>query len=206
MEVYVLDLETVRPLQREALELLTPARRARALRLKRELPRLQCIGAGLLLRRFFGSAEPLTAPGGKPYYPDAQRFSLTHSGTLTAIALGTEELGLDAQVTAPARAALRRRVLTERELAWCADRGAEGFTYLWTRKEAALKCLGTGADRPLSSFCVLEDTVTLDGVPIRLFTIPYADAMLSAASEKDPVFSPETLTGEELIRTVCAWN
>ena len=54
---------------------------------RRELPRLQSAGAGLLLRYFFGPEDPVIAPGGKPYYPGGRVFSLTHSGTLAAIAL-----------------------------------------------------------------------------------------------------------------------
>ena len=188
MEVYLLYLDTLRPRAEEAMALLPPARRERAARLRRELPRLQSIGAGLLLRRFFGAEDPAVAPG------------LTHSGGLAAIALGETELGLDAERIAPASEGLLRRALDDAELQWLPAQGPEGFAFLWTRKEAALKCLGTGADRPLRSLCVLHEPLTLDGKTLHLHTVKYGDYMLSAACEGDASFSPRIIEADELLR------
>ena len=200
MEVFVLDLNELRPRTEEALALLSPVRLAKALRIARELPRLQSVGAGLLLRYFFGPADPVIAPGGKPYYPGGRVFSLTHSGTLAAIALSEDEAGLDAEGVRAPRKAVLDRVLTAEELGWQESRSGEGFAFLWTRKEAALKCLGVGADRPLSSFSVLEDAVVLDGKLMRLHTVNYKDFMISAAAPGDAGFAPAVITADELIR------
>ena len=200
MEVYLLYLDTLRPRAEEAMALLPPARRERAARLRRELPRLQSIGAGLLLRRLFGTEDPAVAPGGKPFFPGGRHFSLTHSGGLAAIALGETELGLDAERIAPASEGLLRRALDDAELQWLPAQGPEGFAFLWTRKEAALKCLGTGADRPLRSLCVLHEPLTLDGKTLHLHTVKYGDYMLSAACEGDASFSPRIIEADELLR------
>ena len=201
MEVYVLHLDTLRPLAEEALGRLPPDRREKAARLRREGPRLQSIGAGLLLRRFFGPEDPLAAPGGKPYYPGGRQFSLTHSGELAAIALSDGPVGLDAERIAPASEALARRVLDQRELLWLGEQGEAGFPFLWTRKEAALKCLGVGADRPLRSFCVLPgEPLALDGKAFALYTVRYGEYMLSAACKGDAFFRPRVISAEELLR------
>ena len=203
MEVYVLHLDTLRPRLEEALGLLSPLRREKALRRRSETPRLQSVGAGLLLRRFFGPEDPAVLPGGKPYYPGKQPFSLTHSGELAAIALAESDVGLDAQAVAPVSEAVKRRVLDERELAWLREQGPEGFAFLWTRKEAALKCLGTGVDRPLASVNVLPGgPLQLDGRALELHSVRFENYMLSAASEKDAVFTPRVLTAEELLRMI----
>jgi 4'-phosphopantetheinyl transferase len=203
MEVYVLHLDTLRPRLEEALVLLSPRRRDKALRRRSETPRLQSVGAGLLLRRFFGPEDPAVLPGGKPYYPGGPCFSLTHSGALAAIALAESDVGLDAERIAPASEAVKRRVLDEKELAWLRGQGPEGFAFLWTRKEAALKCLGTGVDRPLASVNVLSaGPLLLDGRALALHSMRSGDYMLSAASEKDAVFTPQVLTAEELLRMI----
>lgn len=201
MEVYLLQLDTLRPRTAEALALLSPLRREKAERLRREDARLRSIGAGLLLRQFVGPEDPLIAPGGKPYCPGGPEFSLTHSGDLAAIALGDVPVGLDAERIAPASEALCRRVLGERELSWLAGQGEEGFAFLWTRKEAALKCLGTGVDRPLSRVCVLPgEPLTANGKTLHIHTVRYGDHMLSAACEGDARFSPLVVGSEELLR------
>ena len=197
----MLYLDTLRPLAAEALERLSPGRREKALRLRREDKRLQSIGAGLLLRRFFGPGDPVIAPGGKPYYPGGRQFSLTHSGELAAIAVCDAPVGLDAEKIAPASEELCRRVLNERELLWLGGQGEEGFPFLWTRKEAALKCLGVGADRPLRSFCVLPDgPLALDGKAIHLHTVRQGEYILSAAGGDDVFFIPRVIGAEELLR------
>lgn len=197
MEVYLLHLDTLRPRAEEALALLSPARREKAARLRREGPRLQSIGAGLLLRRFFGPEDPVIAPGGKPYFPGGRHFSLSHSAGLAAIALGETALGLDAERIVPASEALLRRALGEGERRWLSDQGPEGFAFLWTRKEAVLKCLGTGADRPLRSVSVLPgETPAPDGRALRLYTARHGECMLSAACEGDAAFSPRVIEAD----------
>ena len=203
MEVYVLHLDTLRPRLEEALALLSPRRREKALRRRQETPRLQSVGAGLLLRCFFGPEDPSLEPGGKPFYPGKRSFSLTHSGALAAIALGEGDVGLDAEAIAPVSEAVMRRVLDERELRWLHTQGSEGFTFLWTRKEAALKCLGTGVDRPLASVIALPaEPLVLDGRALALHSVRLNDYMLSGACEKDAVFTPRVLTAEELLRMI----
>ena len=143
----------------------------------------------------------MIAPGGKPYYPGERQFSLTHSGELAAIAVSDAPVGLDAEKIAPASEELCRRVLNERELRWLGGQGEEGFPFLWTRKEAALKCLGVGADRPLRSFCVLSaGPLALDGKVIHLHTVKHGGYILSAAGGDDAFFTPRVIGAEELLR------
>jgi 4'-phosphopantetheinyl transferase EntD len=203
MEVYVLYLDTLRPCLDRALAALSPMRREKAMRRRPEAPRLQSVGAGLLLRCFFGPEDPLEAPGGKPFFPGKRPFSLTHSGGLAAVALGERSLGLDAERIAPVSGPVARRTLSPEELDWLSRQGPEGFAFLWTRKEAVLKCLGTGVDRPLSSFSVLPgEAVSLEGEGLALHSVKLDEYMLSAACEKDAVFTPRVLTAEELLRMI----
>lgn len=201
MDVYLLDLNTLRGREEAALSLLSPDRREKALRLRRPGPRLQSIGAGLLLRYVFGAKSPDHTKAGKPFIPGERCFSLSHSSTRAVLAIDDQPVGIDVQIFTAPREELARRVLTPAERQWLTGAGAGGFAFLWSRKEAALKCLGTGADRPLSSFSVLpEDRPVLDGVTFALYTRETDGYALSAASAgESAVFALRSITAEELM-------
>ena len=163
MEIYLLDVSALSGREPEALSLLTPARRERALRMAVPETRRQCIGAGLLLRAVYGDREPERGPMGKPFFPGERPFSLAHSGRWAALAADDGELGLDVERLAPVRESLPARVLTQTERRWLADAGEDGFSFLWTRKEAALKLLGVGLGSPLREFSVLPGEESLPG-------------------------------------------
>lgn len=98
------------------------------------------LGRDAFLKEAFGREHiPLPGvlprtPNGKPYLPGIF-FSLTHTEGLVALAIGKEQVGLDAERrTAKQYAALSRR-LTERER-------AEDLFELWTAKEAYVKYRG----------------------------------------------------------------
>ena len=182
------------------MERLSSQRREKAERLRREDARLRSIGAGLLLERFFPGRSVVISPEGKPEVPGERCLSLSHSGDLAVLALADRPVGVDVERIRPVPDALAGRVLTEEERTW---RGGseDAFFFLWTRKEAALKCLGTGVDRPLASFSVLpEDRPQLDGQTIELCTVRYDDYLLSAAvSGGDAAFEPREIPWQELL-------
>ena len=159
MNVYVLDIAPLRGREREALALLSEERREKALRIRREDARLRSIGAGLLLREA-GIASPFSYGGhGKPYIPGGVHFSLSHSGELCALAVCGAPIGLDAEKIAPVRRAAAR-ALTDEEREFMETDPERRFAYLWTRKEAVLKCTGAGLSQPMNAFSVLGDTAS----------------------------------------------
>ena len=189
MNVYVLDIAPLRGREREALALLPEERREKALRIRREEARLRSIGASLLLRA--AGLEPPFACGehGKPYIPGGPHFSLTHSGTLAALAVSDTPVGLDIEKIAPVRrAAARALTIAERR-----------FAYLWTRKEAVLKCTGAGLSQPMNAFSVLGDTASPEGAVLSLYTVEYGNYMLSAAAARSAVFTPQRVDALELL-------
>ena len=200
MELYAVDVSALSLREDAALALLSPSRREKALRYQRGLPRLLSIGAGLLLRRYVGDAPIILSPGGKPRMEGAPCFNLSHSGTLAVLAVAEGEVGADIECVGAVRPAILPRVFTAEERALIGEDGAV-FTRLWTRKEAVLKCCGCGIDRAMNGFSVLGDTVSLDGVRYFLSTLPYRNAMLSAAvTEGDPRFRVTEVPLGELLR------
>ena len=195
MEYYLFDVNALTGREDEALARLSPGRREKAQRLRRGPSRLLSLGAGLLIARFFPGKEPLIAPGGKPYIPGGPEFSLSHSGTLAVIALADVPVGADAEKDRPVGEAVRLRALTGAERADSRD-----FLFFWTRKEAALKCLGTGVDRAPGSLDVRADSAELDGRTIFLHTARYGSYYLSSAADGRPAdFAPRELTLDQLL-------
>ena len=195
MEYYLFDVNALTGREDEALARLSPGRREKARRLRRGPSRLLSLGAGLLIARFFPGREPLIAPGGKPYIPGGPEFSLSHSGTLAVIALADVPVGADAEKDRPVGDAVRLRALTGAERADSRD-----FLFFWTRKEAALKCLGTGVDRALRSLDVRADSAELDGRTIFLHTARYGSYYLSSAADgRSAAFTPRELTLDRLL-------
>lgn len=200
MKVYLLDVTSLPAREAEAMEYLTDARREKAARLRPGPARCRSMGAGLLLRRFLADREIRIAPRGKPFCPGGPEFSLSHSGRWAALALDDAPVGLDVETVALPKEALARRVLTEEERVWLSRAGGAGFAFLWTRKEAALKLLGTGVDRSLAGFGVLPGAApVLDGRTVRLWSASVPDAVVSAASEHSAVFELEELTLDEIL-------
>lgn len=198
MNVYVLDIAPLRGREREALALLPEERREKALRIRREEARLRSIGASLLLRA--AGLEPPFACGehGKPYIPGGPHFSLTHSGTFAALAVSDTPVGLDIEKIAPVRRAAARALTIEERDYMKAD-PERRFAYLWTRKEAVLKCTGAGLSQPMNAFSVLGDTASPEGALLSLYTVEYGNYMLSAAAARSAVFTSQRVDALELL-------
>lgn len=73
------------------------------------------------------------------------------------------------------------------------------FSYVWTRKEAVLKCTGAGLSQPMNAFSVLGDTASPEGALLSLYTVEYGNYMLSAAAVRSAVFTPQRVDALELL-------
>ncbi|MGP7733375.1 4'-phosphopantetheinyl transferase family protein [Oceanimonas smirnovii] len=96
---------------------------------------------------------------GKPeLYGEPLRFNLSHSGSLLALAISSEPVGVDleSRLLAPAGIQrLARRYLATQEQTWLAQstQPASDFQQLWTIKEAVLKADGSGIANNLHRVC-----------------------------------------------------
>ena len=130
--------------------------------------------------------------------PGGPHFSLTHSGTLAALAVSETPVGLDIEKIAPVRRAAARALTIEERDYMKAD-PERRFAYLWTRKEAVLKCTGAGLSQPMNAFSVLGDTASPEGAVLSLYTVEYGNFMLSAAAARSAVFTPQRVDALELL-------
>ena len=140
---------------------LTPSRKARIDRLKRQEDIDLSLLAELVARRLLAEAgEEATlesAENGRPFLKSGGLYvSLTHSGSLAACALDTVPVGIDAERVRPVRSALLGRVCTDEELAFITEGETalseviedsallDRFFQVWTAKEACFKAKGSG--------------------------------------------------------------
>ena len=149
--------------------LASPQRQARADRYFRREDSVRCVAAEALLRyavsRQLGipSFAVEQTPAGKPYLPEYPDFcfSLSHSGSWVAIAWGSSPVGIDVERLRmdSGKEQIARQFFHPDEQAYLFEKNADfekRFFQIWTMKESYLKYLGTGIDRSLSSFCVLD--------------------------------------------------
>ncbi|MGN0149099.1 MAG: 4'-phosphopantetheinyl transferase family protein, partial [Clostridia bacterium] len=139
-----------------------------------EKNRKQSIGAELLLnyaiRNEIKAESPViwdTDENGKLFIPNCGfNVNLSHSGDYAACAVSDKAVGVDIQIIGKANMLLAKRFFTidECEYINSSQNANEAFFDIWVKKESFIKAVGKGLAIPLSSFSVLGNTVSFNGV------------------------------------------
>lgn len=196
------DITRLQPGDYEKLyAMASQERRARADRYLKAEDRVRCVVAEALLWRIPGfSPEKLTkTPKGKPCFGDggAVHFNLSHSGRWVVLAWGDSPVGIDVEEIRMNMDPIARQCFhqQEQEAVFSApeQERSRAFFRIWTMKESYLKYLGTGIDRPLSSFSVLEE---LPGVILSSYFLP--DACLTLCAQ-EPLPGVQMLKNREIL-------
>jgi 4'-phosphopantetheinyl transferase len=100
---------------------------------------------------------------GKPFVNGDVQFNISHSANITAAAFSKNETGLDIERVAAEKNYLdiARRFFHAEESDYiknCASE-AEAFFYIWTRKEALLKAVGSGLTATLSTYNCINNII-----------------------------------------------
>jgi len=170
------------------LETLDAHEQAAARRFRFVADQRQYVVAHALARGLLGAATMSPAaslafsrqPGGKPEFAQAPsaagrasavEFSLSHTRTLVAVAVGRGwALGVDVEARGRSAAAteIAERHFAPAEARLVNRQGPATFLRLWTLKEAYVKATGEGLARPLRSFAFQLDPLRVDdGAPER---------------------------------------
>ena len=138
----------------QALDVVSPVRRAKALTYVNAIDRKLSVAAELLLRRALRdmgiSQLPRIAEGeyGKPYFPDCPDllFSISHCRLCVACAVSAKPIGSDVECIDSYAPDLAEAVLNAQEQreVLASPNPAETFGRYWTMKESYLKLTGTG--------------------------------------------------------------
>lgn len=101
------------------------------------------------------------AEGGKPFfesYPDFH-FNISHTRQYIAIALHTAPVGVDIESPRPYKAEISERFFHPKEASYLRElekeKQSEGFTRIWTAKEAVVKQSGDGIANNFKSFAAI---------------------------------------------------
>ena len=175
-----ITLEEVKPY----LPLLPKERQEKVARYRFDKDKLTSAVAGLLIRHIIGERELVYGKYQKPYIKDCDNhfFSVSHSERCVAIAIDDTEIGVDVEkIRTKDIDKLAERFFSQGEIAYIAKSSDKpiAFTEVWTRKEAYLKCKGTGIAEDLSAF----DTTSPE-MSGSIHTIPIDDYILSVCSKK----------------------
>lgn len=188
MEIFIADGRLLEAEYERALALVTPARAEAAGRMRRRDRALASLAAGLLLRAKLGVTEDCMLTAGKQGKPRLTRggacFSISHSGSLAALAVSGSEVGVDIEQPGGFPAAVAQRCFTPDERRWA--RGEQTLLRaLWTRKESVMKLTGLGLALPPGSFSALPgEECTAIGTARCIFTLVADKYILSAAADE----------------------
>lgn len=163
------------PTYHKLLTCVSPDKRERISRFKRQEDALRTLFADLLIRsvlldRYGVPNRRITFaynPYGKPFLSfDPQcAFNVSHSGSWVVAVVGYGPLvGIDVEKIRPVTWEVARRYFAPEEYAdLAAKEGLERLHYfydLWTLKESFVKALGRGLSVPLDSFVIRQDELT----------------------------------------------
>ena len=141
---------------------LSPSRKSRVDRYKREEDRTRSLLCEILLRRLLADsgeekAVLETAENGKPFLKNSSLFiSMSHSYEMGVCVLSDKAIGIDIEKIRPINLALIDRVCIEEEKEYVLSNASEigdiaenssileRFYEVWTAKEAYFKKMGTG--------------------------------------------------------------
>ncbi|MBQ9297290.1 MAG: 4'-phosphopantetheinyl transferase superfamily protein [Paludibacteraceae bacterium] len=154
------------------IPLVSTQRREQALRYKHTFGRFCCLQSWLMLAELLETSisvaenfdkTPMKARSfvyndyGKPSMPAAPEFSISHCREAIAVALDDHPVGIDVEGIRHADPELIARTMNPAEQQFIRQAGnpERAFTRLWTRKEAVLKCQGTG----IASFEQLQTAI-----------------------------------------------
>ena len=165
VKTYILNTDALdnRELFEKKLDTVDKERRKKILRLPKNTPQKQSLGAGLLIKTFVGDITSYGI-GGKPQALETQ-FNISHSGRYVVLSVSNEPVGVDIELLQRGRRKIASKFFTLEEniqidQSYDPDRT---FTRLWTLKEAFLKCIGTSIGRNLR-----KTSINLNGGDIRV--------------------------------------
>lgn len=149
VDIYIADAESLAPIERQCLPLLTESRRKAAETCGEDRARLRTVAAGLLLCHVLGvksDGDLGQNEYGKPYLHSGKvQFNLSNSGRYALLAVSDIPIGADIEAICPEPPEVLRRYFLPEELAWLDEEPTgERFYTLWTRLESVLKAEGVG--------------------------------------------------------------
>lgn len=174
IKVYAMNVSGIDSYDVNLRKRLSPKRLEKVNSCRVEKNRKQSIGAELLLNYAIRNEIKAECPviwdtdeNGKLFIPNCDfNVNLSHSGDYAVCAVSDRAVGVDIQIIGKANMLLAKRFFTidECEYINSSKNANEAFFDIWVKKESFIKAVGKGLAIPLSSFSVLGNTVSFNGV------------------------------------------
>lgn len=203
-QIYYCDTAKFGPLYEKMLEILPEERREKAEGFLHVKDKLLSAAAGLMVIKIFGKdafKKILYNEHGKPFFEHGKKFSISHSGRFSVIAVSEDEIGIDIEARERINPAVAKRCFTEEEQDF-AKTSTQNFLRIWTAKEAVLKLLGAGFSYSPSNFSVLplDEEHCIKEKNIRFYCDEIENFPLTAAfCGKDDSFEIREFLPEDLL-------
>ena len=161
MNYLISTIETLTEKDIEYIKVNYPARYEKASHLPKEEQFKTCILAYVLLIRLIGEFNEVNVyynENKKPYIKSKPYFNISHSGNFVAVVVDNKEVGIDIQKINEDNLKLMK-FFNEKDQEYIKETDSVNrFFEIWSKKEAAIKLLGTGLTTPLKDVEILDET------------------------------------------------
>lgn len=171
---------------------LPAERAARFERFRQTRDKENCLAAYLLLKyalkqNGIENFKIEAAENGKPFLKGENIFfNISHCKSGVAVAVSDSEIGIDIQDIEPYKESVAKRVCTEKEIELIkkSENKDRAFTRIWTLKEAAAKCDGSGI-KILGDFSFENSKKTFEKYNKKFATFEYENLFISVCGNED---------------------
>lgn len=181
MKIYKLNIDDFMIKETMELKVLFPNRFEKASLKQTSSEFSQYLGAYYLLHQAYPELKEEDIKineYGKPY-AEGKHFSYAHKGKLVVLLTGDTEVGVDVEKISDVSYKQIEECFSVKEREFI-KKDPSNFYYLWTRKEALAKCVGTGLTKEIISFEVLNDNITYNGLSLMITTEKEDNYFISA--------------------------
>ncbi|NLB48957.1 MAG: 4'-phosphopantetheinyl transferase superfamily protein [Erysipelotrichia bacterium] len=187
VHLLIVDINLGKKYHSLLLEKLSESQIAKMLKFAKENDQLRSLLSSYLKNQLSNSEEKINEFG-KPYFPDAPRFNISHSGKYLVMALADKEIGIDIEENVTRNFSVLKKIFNEAEVKFLKNQ--EDFYYLWCSKESLIKCLGTTINmiKDIPSL-PLNGIKTYRGINYRCHSLIYDNHIISITLKSSRPFN-----------------
>ena len=191
MEIYIADLTKIKVEFEKLISSLDNERKEKILKLKNKADQTRSLVAEIMINRYTPKSKLFLNEFGKPY-KNCGYFNVSHSGDLVVLATSeNHEVGVDVECKNRDKKGLDKYVFSK-------EMDNETFIENWTRKEAILKCLGTGLAKDFKDAPYQAGFVSYQDKNLFVQTFHLGEYVISVAKETNRSEEPEIIEVESI--------
>lgn len=190
-KIFLADISGIDSERSDEMTMLLPLKeRERVLAVKDEKLHKQTLLGALMIKAFTADGELFFSEKGKPYKIGLPQFNLSHAGDKVALYISDESaVGIDIEKIRPLAKGVSSKIFGEEEKAYAEKffSESEADISLWTIKEAAAKCIGSGVTAPKKQIATRfsEDSFNFSDKRIYYKVYKRGEYVLTAAAYKE---------------------